>query len=39
MEVQLDQNFIARVPDNPIKHSRELNLRKRIAEQEEWMDG
>ena len=35
MEVQLDQNFMARVPDNLIKHSRELKLRKRVAEQEE----
>ena len=31
MEVQLDQNFMARVPDNLIKHSRELKLRKRVA--------
>ena len=35
MEVQLDQTFMARVPDNLIKHSRELKLRKRVAEQEE----
>ena len=35
MEVQLDQNFMARVPDNLIKHSRELKLRKTVAEQEE----
>ena len=35
MEVQLDQNFMARVPNNLIKHSRELKLRKRVAEQEE----
>ena len=35
MEVQLDQNFMARVPDNLIKHSRELKLRKRVAEQDE----
>ena len=35
MEVQLDQNFMARVPDNLIKHSRELRLRKWIAEQDE----
>ena len=28
MEVQLDQNFMARVPNNLIKHSRELKLRK-----------
>ena len=35
MEVQLDQNFMSRVPDNLIKHSRELKLRKRVAEQDE----
>ena len=35
MEVQLDQNFMARVPDNLIKHSRQLKLRKRVAEQDE----
>ena len=35
MEVQLDQTFMARVPDNLIKHSRELKLRKTVAEQEE----
>ena len=35
MEVQLDQKFIARVPDNLIKHSRKLKLRKRVAEQDE----
>ena len=37
MEVQLDQNFMVRVPDNLIKHSRELKLRKRVAEQEETL--
>ena len=44
-EVQLDQNFMTRVPDNLIKHSRELKLRKRVAEQDEtislfmnWID-
>ena len=35
MEVQLDQNFMGRVLDNLIKHSRELELGKRITEQEE----
>lgn len=35
MEVQLDQNFMARVPDNLMKQSRELKLRKRVTEQEE----
>ena len=35
MVVLLDQNFMARVPDRCIKHSRELKLRKRIAEQDE----
>ena len=35
IEVQLDQNFMTRVPDNLIKHSRELKLRKRVAEQDE----
>ena len=37
MEVQLDQNFMARVPDYLIKHSRELKLHKRVAEQQETM--
>jgi len=31
MVVLLDQNFIARVPDNLIRHSKELKLRKRKA--------
>ena len=35
MVVLLDRNFIARVPDNLIRHSRELKLRKRVAEQDE----
>ena len=35
MVIQLDQNFMAGVPDNLIKHSRELKLQKRIAEQQE----
>ena len=35
MEVQLDENFMARMPDNLIQHSRELKLYKRVAEQEE----
>ena len=35
MVVLLDQNFMARIPDNLIKHSRELKLRKRFAEQDE----
>ena len=35
MVVLLDQNFMARIPDNLIKHSRELKLRKRVAEQDE----
>ena len=35
MEVQLDQNVMARVPENVIQHSRELKLRKRVAEQDE----
>ena len=35
MEDQLDQSFMARVPDNLIKHSQELKLRKRVAEQDE----
>ena len=35
MVILLDQNFMARVPDRCIKHSRELNLRKRVAEQDE----
>ena len=35
LRVFLDQNVMARVPDNLIKHSRELKLRKRVAEQDE----
>ena len=35
LRVFLDKNFMARVPDNLIKHSRELKLQKRIAEQQE----
>ena len=35
MVVLLDQNFMARIPDNLIKHSRELKLRKRVAGQDE----
>ena len=35
LRVFLDQNFMARVPDNLIKHSKELKLRKRVAEQDE----
>ena len=35
LRVILDQNFLARVPDKLIKHSRELKLRKRVAEQDE----
>ena len=35
LRVFLDQNFMARVPDRCIKHSRELKLLKRVAEQDE----
>ena len=35
MVVQLDQNVLARVPENVIQHSKELQLRKRVAEQYE----
>ena len=35
MVVLLDRNFMTRVPDKLIKHSRELKLRKRVAEQDE----
>ena len=35
LEVRLDQNFIARVPEKLIRRSNELVLRKRVAEQEE----
>ena len=35
MVVRLDRNFMSRVPDRCIKHSRELKLRKRVAEQDE----
>ena len=35
MVVLLDQNFMARLPENVIQHSRELKLQKKIAEQKE----
>ena len=35
MEVQLHQNFTARVPDKLIQHSWEQKLHKRVAEQQE----
>ena len=35
MVVLLDQNFMARIPDNLIRHLKELKLRKRVAEQDE----
>ena len=35
MVVPLDRNFITRVPDNLIRHSKELKLCKRVAEQDE----
>ena len=35
MEVRLEQNFMARVSDRHIQHSRELLLRKKLAKQEE----
>ena len=35
LEVRLDQNFMTRVPEKLIRHSKELVLRKRVAEQEE----
>ena len=35
MVILLDRNFITRVPDNLIRHSKELKLRKRVAEQDE----
>ena len=35
MVVLSDQNFMARVPENVIQHSRQLKLRKKIAEQQE----
>ena len=35
MVVLLEQNFMARVPENVIQHSRELKLQKKIAEQQE----
>ena len=35
LEVRLDQDFMARVPEKLIKHSKELVLRKRVAEKEE----
>ena len=37
MEFCLDQNFMARVPEKLIRHSKKLVLHKRIAEQEETM--
>ena len=35
MVVLLDRNFMTRVPHNLIRHSEELKLRKRVAEQDE----
>ena len=35
MMVLLDRNFMTRVPDKLIRHSRELELHKKIAEQQE----
>ena len=35
MMVLLDRNFMARVTENVIQHSRELKLHKKIAEQQE----
>ena len=35
MEVRLDQNFMARVPEKHIRPSKELVLRKTVAEEEE----
>ena len=35
MVVRLDRNFMSRVPDRCITHSRELKLRKRVAVQDE----
>ena len=35
MEVRLNQNFMSSVPDKLIQHSRELKLRKRVADQQE----
>ena len=35
MMVLLDRNFMTRVPDKLIRHSRELKLHKKIAEQQE----
>ena len=35
MVVQLDRNFITRVPNSLIRHSKELKLLKKIAQQQE----
>jgi len=35
MVVLLDRNFMTRVPDKLIQHSKELKLHKKIAEQQE----
>ena len=35
LRVFLNKNFMTRVPDRCIKHSRELKLLKRVAEQDE----
>ena len=37
MVVLLVQNFMARIPDNLIRHSKELKLRKRVAEHDEMI--
>ena len=35
MEVRSDRHFMARVPEKLTRHSKELILRKRVAEPEE----
>ena len=35
MQVRLYQNFMARIPEKLIRHSKRPVLRKRVAEQEE----
>ena len=37
MVVQLDRNFLARVPENVIQYSKELQLCKRVMERGETM--
>ena len=38
MRVCFDRNFVARVPEKFIKHSRELRLRRRVADRHDQQE-